>query len=94
MRVTNNIHNIACLDEAEFVEEWTQEDKIPIKNKNIPTPAAQPEGEKKEGEEVPTVQPPPEEPEQQQYEIRQRKKKDFTKLKFTFQNFSMAPETR
>lgn len=31
MRVSNNIHNIACLDEAEFVQEWTEEDKIPIK---------------------------------------------------------------
>jgi hypothetical protein len=37
MRVTNNIHNIACLDEAELVEEWTQEDKIPIKTKPVPT---------------------------------------------------------
>ena len=49
MRVTNNIHNVACLDEAEFVEEWTQEDKIPIKTKNIPTvPTPPAEGEKKD----------------------------------------------
>jgi len=24
MRVSNNIHNIACLDEVEFVQEWTE----------------------------------------------------------------------
>lgn len=91
MRITNNIHNIACLDEAEFVEEWTQEDKIPIKTapKSTVTPPAE---EKKEGD-VPTVAAP-EQPEEQQYEIRQRKKKDFSKLKFNMQNFSMPPETR
>jgi hypothetical protein len=52
MRVTNNIHNVACLDEAEFIEEWTQEDKIPIKSKNTPTvqPPPEGEGEKKEGD--------------------------------------------
>jgi len=31
MRVSNNIHNVACLDEAEFVQEWTEEEKIPVK---------------------------------------------------------------
>jgi hypothetical protein len=93
MRVTNNIHNIACLDEAELVEEWTQEDKIPIKNTKAPTVATPPkEGEEKKGD-APTVEAPVE-PEEQQYEIRQRKKKDFSKLKFTMQNFSLAPETR
>ena len=101
MRITNNIHNIACLDEAELVEEWTQEDKIPIKTKNDKVPTVTPppaEGEKKEGEEDKKEEAPaeakPEEPEEQQFEIRQRKKKDFSKLKFTFQNFSLSPETR
>ena len=102
MRVTNNIHNIACLDEAELVEEWTHEDKIPIKTKNVPTVPTPPEGEKKEGEaegekkegEAPAEEQKPAEPEEQQYEIRKRAKKDFTKLKFTFQNFSLPPDTR
>ena len=31
MRVSNNIHNIACLEEVELVQEWTEEEKIPIK---------------------------------------------------------------
>jgi heat shock protein 4 len=51
MRVTNNIHNVACLDEAELVEEWTHEDKIPIKTKNDKPPTVTPPPEdKKEGE--------------------------------------------
>jgi hypothetical protein len=31
MRVSNNIHNLPCLDEVEFVQEWTEEEKIPVK---------------------------------------------------------------
>ena len=38
MRVSNNIHNIPCLDEVEFVQEWTEEEKIPIKVQNQSPP--------------------------------------------------------
>jgi hypothetical protein len=31
MRVSNNIHNVPQLDEVEFVQEWTEEEKIPVK---------------------------------------------------------------
>lgn len=102
MRVTNNIHNIACLDEAELVEEWTHEDKIPIKTKNDTPPTVTPPPEdKKEGEaeaekkeEAPAEEQKPAEPEEPQFEIRKRQKKDFSKLKFTFQNFALPPDTR
>jgi len=60
MRVSNNIHNIACLDEAEFIQEWTEEEKIPIKASPtvVPPPKkeeemkdeAKPEGEAKPAE--------------------------------------------
>jgi hypothetical protein len=74
MRVTNNIHNIACLDEAELVEEWTQEDKIPIKTKPAATVTPPPTTEEKKEGDAPTVEAPtveaPVEPEEQQYEIR------------------------
>lgn len=87
------------------MEEWTHEDKIPIKTKNTPTVATPPpaEGEKKEGEaeaeaekkeEAPVEEKKPEEPEEPQFEIRKRAKKDFSKLKFTVQNFSLPPDTR
>jgi predicted lipoprotein len=51
MRVSNNIHNIACLDEAEFVQEWTEEEKIPIKTKRTPTVTPPPEDKKEDSKE-------------------------------------------
>jgi len=48
MRVSNNIHNLACLDEAEFVQEWTEEDKIPIKAS--PVTATPPKKEEKKAD--------------------------------------------
>ena len=99
MRVSNNIHNIACLDEAEFVQEWVEEEKIPIKTKNIPTVTPPPEDKKedaKEGE-----QPPAEEkkeepvaPQEPEFEIRKRNKKNFTQLKFSVANFALPPDVR
>jgi hypothetical protein len=58
MRVSNNIHNVACLDEVEFIQEWTEEDKIPIKSGGTTGPKA-PEPPK-EGE-VPKEGEPPKE---------------------------------
>jgi hypothetical protein len=106
MRVSNNIHNVACLDEVEFIQEWTEEEKIPIKASPVPTPPKAEEAKKegaesadapKEGEEkkeeAPTVPEPPVQPEQQ-YEIKQRSKKNFGHLKFTSQSYALSPETR
>ena len=31
MRVSNNIHNVACLDEVEYCQMWTEEEKIAVK---------------------------------------------------------------
>lgn len=92
MRVTNNIHNIAYLEDAELAQEWTEEEKIPVKS--MPTPPPKKEGEEapKEGEEAaPTVEAPPAE---QQYEIKKKNKKTFTKLQFKTSNFALAPNQR
>mgnify|MGYP006109642299 FL=1 len=75
MRVSNNIHNVACLDEVEFIQEWTEEEKIPIKASPVPTPPKAEEAKPAEGaevpkegeekkEEAPTVAEPPKQPEQ------------------------------
>ena len=101
LRVSNNIHNIACLDEAEFMQEWTEEEKIPVKTAPVVTPPPKPEapadGEKKEGEEgkaeekkeeVPQPQP------EQQYEIKKRTKKNFGKIKFTAQSYALDPRSK
>jgi len=50
MRVSNNIHNIAILDEAEFMQTWTEEEKIPVKHggtKAPPKPKEEPKAEDK-----------------------------------------------
>jgi|DEB0MinimDraft_12_1074336.scaffolds.fasta_scaffold12837_3 hypothetical protein len=68
MRVSNNIHNIAGLDEAELCQEWTEMEKIPIKaspvtvnkpkeeEKKADAPAA--EGEPAKAEEKPAEEAP------------------------------------
>jgi hypothetical protein len=48
MRVSNNIHNVACLDEVEFVQEWTEFEKIPIKASPVTVPPPKKEEEKKD----------------------------------------------
>ena len=46
MRVSNNIHNVACLDEAEFIQEWTEMEKIPVKASPVTVPAKKEEEKK------------------------------------------------
>mmetsp|Transcript_3646 Transcript_3646/g.6211 ORF Transcript_3646/g.6211 Transcript_3646/m.6211 type:complete len:84 (-) Transcript_3646:816-1067(-) len=50
MRVSNNIHNVPCLEEVEFLQEWNEEEKIPIKASPTPPPQPKAEEPKKEGE--------------------------------------------
>jgi len=38
LRVSNNIHQIPCLESAEIQEEWEEETKIPVK-KDVPQAA-------------------------------------------------------
>jgi len=105
MRVSNNIHNVACLDEVEFIQEWTEEEKIPIKASPVPTvPTPPPKAEdapadgeapnEEKKEEMPTVPEPPVVQPEQQYEIKKRSKKNFGKLKFNTQSFALAPDQR
>lgn len=96
LRISNNIHNLACLDEAEFVQEWTEEEKIPVKASPAApvqkTPPKTEEAEKKEGEAAEKKEGEAEEKKEepvveqkvpeQQYEIKKRQKKNFSKIKF------------
>jgi hypothetical protein len=47
MRVSNNIHNICQLEDVDFVQEWTEEEKIPVKASPITVP--KPEEKKEDG---------------------------------------------
>lgn len=90
MRVANNIHNIASLEDAELAQEWTEEEKIPIKASPVTTPPPKKEGEegKEEAPAEPIKQP------EQQYEIKKKNKKTFGRIKFTTSSFALAPAVR
>lgn len=100
MRVSNNIHNIAELDEAELVQEWTEEQKIPIKTGANPTPPKPEEKKDEKKEEGNQETEEKKEPEatapapEQQYEIKKKSKKNFSKIKFQTSNFALAPSMR
>lgn len=105
MRISNNIHNVAQLDEVEFVQEWNEEEKIPIKASPITaTPPPKKEDEKtasaegaaektpedkKEDAQAPEVKQP-----EQQYETKMRLKKNFSKIKFSSLSFALGPQVR
>lgn len=91
MRVANNIHNIATLEDAELAQEWTEEEKIPIKASPVSTPPPKKEGEEGKEEEKPAE--PIKQPEQQ-YEIKKKNKKNFHRLKFSTSSFALAPAVR
>jgi len=109
MRVSNNIHNVACLDEAEFIQEWTEMEKIPIKASPVTVPPkkeeekkdgapadakpADADAEKKPEEDKPEAKAEVIEPEQQ-FEMKERKKKTFSPITFTTSNFALAPALR
>ncbi len=48
LRVSNNIHQIPGLESSELQEEWTEEEKIPVK-KDVPAPPKPAEVPKAEG---------------------------------------------
>lgn len=50
LRVSNNIHQIPGLESSELQEEWTEEEKIPVK-KDVPVPPKPAEAPKAEGAE-------------------------------------------
>jgi hypothetical protein len=83
-KVMNNIHQIPCLESAELIESWNEEEKIAIK-KTVPVM----EEEKKEGEEVKEAPKT-----EQDFEIKQRTKTATYPLKFETQVHSMAPAVR
>jgi len=85
LRVSNNIHQIPQLENVEFIEEWVEEEKIPVK-KDVPAPAKTKSEEKPaegdkpaEDQKQPEPQPPVEEV-KQEYEIRKKNKKTSTYL--------------
>ena len=71
LRVSNNIHQIPLLESVELVEEWVEEEKIPVKKdaapkKDVNTP------DKPAEESKPDVNMKPEDVPKQEFEIKKR----------------------
>lgn len=92
LRVSNNIHQIPCLESAELQEEWQEEEKIPVKKD---TPAqAKPAEQPAEG--TPDVEMKEEQKEapKQEYEIRKKNKKSTQGLGVDSSSHALPPNVR
>lgn len=87
MRISNNIHQIPCLDETELLESWNEDEKIAIKKPVAPPAAPVKESKGKKGKndkkEEPTADADlPKPSTEQDYEIKERVKSTTHSLKF------------
>lgn len=89
LMVSNNIHQVPCLENAQLIEEWTEEKKVP-KNKPAPAKPAEPakEGEDKK-EEVPVPEPVPEE-----FEIKTASKSSTSSISWETSSYALTPDQR
>lgn len=106
IRVKNNINQIPELDRVELTENWTEEEKIPIKTSGGKKPAAAEapkEGEEAkdkdaaapaEGEQPAAAEAPPAEPEEQKFEIKQRKKERTSEVSFKTVSHAIPPDLK
>ena len=88
LRVSNNIHNIACLESAELQEEWVEDEKIPVKNTAAQAKPA--EGDKKDAE----MKEDKKEAPKQEFEIRKKNKKSTVGLGVDSSSHALPPNAR
>lgn len=101
LRVSNNIHQIPCLESADLQEEWTEEEKIPVK-RDVPAPPKPAEAPKAEGatesqpdaEMKPTEEQKQPEAPKQEFEIRKKQKKTATALGVDSQSHALPQQVR
>ena len=109
LRVSNNIHQIAQLESVEFVEEWTEEEKIPVK-KDVPVKKEEApkkeEGKngqanqeangeaKADDKKVPEPEKAPVQEPKIEYEIKKKTKKATSILAHDTQNHALPPAQR
>lgn len=99
LRVSNNIHQIPCLESADLQEEWTEEEKIPVKKDVVPPKAA--DIQKDNGATEKTTQDTEmkseeskEIPPKQDFEIRKKNKKSTVALKVETQSHALPNDVR
>lgn len=108
LRVSNNIHQIPCLESADLQEEWTEEEKIPVKKDIVVPPPKTAEVPKTDNdatektaedtemksEESKEVPLPKQEAPKQEFEIRKKAKKSTVALKVETQSHALPNEVR
>ena len=95
LRVSNNIHQIPCLEGTDLEESWTEEEKIVIKKPAAAKPAETKAEAPKEGEQPAEEKPAEPAPAtEQDYEIKQKKKSTATPIAFDTQAHSLPPAVR
>jgi hypothetical protein len=109
LRVSNNIHQIPQLESADLQEEWTEEEKIPIKKDAPPPPkpaeqpkptdapaaeGQQPAGDTEMKQEEQKQQPAPAEAPKQEFEIRKKNKKATSALNVDPQSYALPQQAR
>lgn len=77
----NDIHQIPRLETTELIEEWNEEEKIPIKNST----SSKKDGDK-DGDDKPAAK--------QEFEVKQRKKTASYPLQFDTQAHALPPTVR
>jgi hypothetical protein len=97
MKISNDIHQIPKLEDADLIEAWNEEEKIAIKKPVASAPAPP----KAEGTDVPTAdvdaaapEKPVEQKTEQGFEIKQRVKSVTSTLKFETQGHALPPNAR
>lgn len=90
--VSNNIHQIPCLENAQIIEEWVEEKKV-LKPKPKPAattaPAAEEGKDGKPAEEKPAAEPTPDE-----YETKTSNKSVTSSIHWETSSYALTPEQR
>ena len=105
IRVKNNANQIPELDKVEMTENWTEEEKIPIKTSGGTKAAAPPKSEENkdaaaaagEGEQPAAAEeakPEAAEPEEQKFEIKKRKKERTVDVPFKTVSHAIPPDLK
>lgn len=87
LMVSNNIHQIPCLENAQIIEEWTEEKKV-LKAK--PAPAK----EEKKDAPVEGAEAVPAEPQPEEFEIKTSSKSTTSSVTWETSSYALTPEQR
>lgn len=94
LMVSNNIHQVPCLENAQLTEEWTEEKKV-LKNKPAPPkPAEKPAEGDAAAADAPKEEPAPVQPPADEYEIKTSSKSTTCSVGWETSSYALTPDQR